>query len=345
MAVRLTRRAADSWPGAGFAARIRSVRETADRPTIGGMSALQDGLPVAVYRYLPEGWGLDDPLPPVHSGAIYHYTNLAGVHGLIASNVAWASHVLDMNDPSERLYGWGVIRKRFKSHPPSGSDGALRQLRDILRDADEPGAWYPRPFVLSGSAAPDSLTQYRLYGQCQVEIVGGRWTAAPAGERHPGPDLLSEWRPVLYGARAARPYVDRMLRAAVAVMDAVPPEDFTDEALTSMLALEVLALHIKNKAYEDEREVRLVFSAQRYHSVGKVRVSGERLVTYVEARPAELPEPDIVCAVRLGPLATGPRNVEALRVHHRNHTRSTSSRYDLEERGLKVQLTKAPFRN
>lgn len=313
-----------------------------NRHTIKGVSRLQDGVPVAVYRYLPSGWNLDDPLPPVHEGPVYHYTNLAGVHGLIKDNAAWASHVLDLNDPSERLFGWDVIRRRLKKHPPAGSEGALRELKKIVRAAVSPGGWYPQPFVLSASAASDSLTQYRLYGQCQVQLAGGTWTAASQDDRIPN-DLQAVWRPVLYGPKAARRYVDRMLRAAIAIMDAVPPEDYTDEGLTAMLALEALALHIKDPAYADEREVRLVFSAPQYLSIGKTRVSGERLVTYLEAHPEGDGIRDVVRSVRLGPLAGSSRNIEAIRLHHRNCSREFAPTIVDRDAGLVVKRSRTRY--
>ena len=248
--------------------------------TITGVNQFQDCVPEAVYRFLPKN-DLEDPLPPVHEGAVYHYTNLAGVHGLIESNVAWASSVLDLNDPRERLYGWNVIRERFASHRPNGSPHSLGEIEDFLQEVDVPADWYPRGFILSASAAADSLTQYRLYGQCQVEFAGGIWGASPRDGNRPLRDLMAVWRPVLYGADAAASHVDRMLAAAVSAMDSVDPEDYTDEALRAMYALEFLALYIKNPAYEDEREVRLAFSTQ-YNQ--KVRVGGNRLITYLVAR-------------------------------------------------------------
>jgi hypothetical protein len=300
-------------------------------------------VPVAVYRYLPDGWGLEDPLPPVHTAPVYHYTSLAGVHGLIESNVGWASHVLDLNDPTERLYGWDVIRKRYRESPPAGSSGAHTELANIFDQADDPGTWYPRPFVLSASAAPDSLTQYRLYGQCQVEIVGGTWTATSHRDRFVGDDLLAQWRPVLYGSQAAQPFVDRMLQATIAIMDSVPPEDYEDQGLTSMLALEILALHIKDEAYADEREVRLVFSAQAHHSIAKVRVSKDRLVTFVEAQPLSDDAIDVVRSVRLGPLAGGRRSREAIKLHYGNHSRRQVGLLEFEEQGLDVSLSSTRF--
>ncbi len=302
---------------------------------------------MAVYRHLPRSPRLKDPLPPVYEGTVYHYTSLAGVHGLIGSKVAWASSVQDLNDPSERLYGWDVIRGRFASHRPPGSSHAIGELKTILEQADEPGDWYPQAFVLSASMVADSLTQYRLYGQCQVAFAGGTWDASPPNGHRQLRDLMAVWRPVLYGPAAAMDYVDRMLAAAASIMDSVAPEDYTDETLVAMFALEVLALHIKNPAYEDEREVRLVFSTDDNL---KVRVGDNRLITYLEARPVHddglnhHAEPELVEAVRLGPLAGGKRSAAAIRIHHQNSTGDPRRFFGSDERKLEVALSETPYR-
>lgn len=299
--------------------------------------------PVAVYEYLPRDWRLGDPLPSVHTGPVFHYTNLAGNLGLIETGVAWASHVRDLNDPSERLYGWDTIRQRFKARPPATSDYALAQIQEILDYVDQPGDWYPQAFVFSGSTVGDSLTQYRLYGQYQVELAGGVWRASSDVNRLYLDEDTAEWRPVLYGPDKAEPYIDLMLAAAADIIDNIPPESGPeDESMLAMLALEVLALHIKHPAYADEHEVRLVFSAPRgSYANARVRIARDCPVKYLEVRAAGNAEQGFIKGVVLGPLAGGENTAESIRLHHRNHFPVPSS---LSHEGLPVSVSQTPYR-
>ncbi len=93
-----------------------------------------------------------------------------------------------------------------------------------------------------------------------------------------------------------------------------------------MQMLETLALHIKDESFQDEREVRLVFSVPSRYPPGitNVRVTSDgRLVTFVAARPTDtlagFPR-YAVRAVRLGPLAGSGRIAEAIQLHHFNHS-------------------------
>jgi hypothetical protein len=107
-----------------------------------------------------------------------------------------------------------------------------------------------------------------------------------------------------------------------------------------------VTLHIKNPAYEDEREVRLVFSTDDNL---KVRVGDNRLITYLEARPVHdddlnhHAEPELVEAVRLGPLAGGKRSAAAIRIHHNNNADYPSRIFGSDEQEFEVALSETPY--
>lgn len=279
-------------------------------------------VPQSVYAFVGPVQVEDDPLPAGHIGDVYHYTGLSSLHSVIESGVLFASHAQDLNDPTERAYGWEVIGERLDA--VQLSDRARELLAEAFVYAPAPGDWFPNPFVLSASSEADSLTQYRLYGQYAVTLAGGVWTAAPPDEPDIGEAFRAVWRPVLYGPDEARPYVDRMLAAAAALVDALPfDEDPTQYGDAVLEMLETLALHIKDESFRDEHEVRLVFSVPSgFTGATHVRVaSDDRLVTYVKARPLDQGEDrHAVQAVRLGPLAGAGRTVEAIQQHFLNHS-------------------------
>ena len=100
--------------------------------------------------------------------------------------------------------------------------------------------------------------------------------------------------------------------------------------LTAFMALEYLALHIKNPDYQVENEVRLVFTETEAPSTVEVREVNGKLIPYVEARPVpKLPDEteDIVKSILLGPGAGGLRNRKALEAHMARNTRQKGRIY------------------
>lgn len=284
------------------------------------MPKLEDAVPFALYSWLPAG---TSALPDSYKEPVFHYTTLAGAHGIIESNAVFASHIGDLNDPSERLYGWSVIQDRFEATKDRFPDEFQKRISAVCERASEPGDRFAQAFVVSASTAPDNLTQFRLYGQCHVELAGGIWTASQAQNAGIRFEMQAVWREVVYGAQAAYPFVDEMLDAIAEGFAArTESTKFSDNELFSwMEILEILALHIKHDAYSDEREARLVFSLRPhdYMDAAHVRPRGDRLVTYLQAVPHDLIGLSTVKSVRLGPLAGGARTAEALRVHHYRH--------------------------
>lgn len=258
-----------------------------------------------------------DPLPAAHDGAVYHYTNADGLHGVLTSNCVYASHAITMNDPREGSFGWDVIRERYEADPPPrGSE--FSTIFDEIFSSDGNRSWETPAFVLSGTALPGNLNQYRLYGMYQVELDGGTWGLLPRDGTEPhSMTPRAQWRPVLYGAAGAEPYVDRMLDWAVQIMASVNPENFEDTGLVAALAIQVLALHIKDESYAHEDELRLVFGVERFgwQDWVEVRPRSDRLVPYVRATTGKVQD-GVVRAVELGPTVQGRANVDAVKHLH-----------------------------
>jgi len=290
-----------------------------------------------VLKHSKDEW---QPLPPIHHGKVYQYTGIAGAHGIIKSNMIWASHSLCLNDPSERRYGWDAIREyRKQGTPVPGSDYAQSEIDRIL--ANEEG-WYPESYVASASLDSDSLTQFRLYGSVELSLPGGEWeTVARNRERDDRAPVIGgypqvpvgrgQWREVWYGYDEAVPHILGMFYTIAAYIDSFEAPAYKGyNYLTAFMALEYLALHIKNPDYEVEKEVRLVFTENTSPATVEVREINGKLIPYVEARPVpKLPDEteDIVQGIRLGPGAGGLRNQKAFEAHLARNTRQKGRTY------------------
>lgn len=100
-------------------------------------------------------------------GPIYHYTDPAGMLGIITGRVLWATEASGMNDLAEIRQGWEFIRKWLATQ--SQDDDVLSDMRDVARAGPEE-MWYgtapsvDNVFVLCATQAGDDANQWRLYG-------------------------------------------------------------------------------------------------------------------------------------------------------------------------------------
>lgn len=105
---------------------------------------------------------LDDesPVPDV----IYHYTNAAGVKGILESGTLWLSDLTTLNDPSEITYGitraLPILQDRVASLHPAG-----QRFTDNIKAFADTGALQRSAhfFVCSFSSESDDLSQWRAY--------------------------------------------------------------------------------------------------------------------------------------------------------------------------------------
>jgi hypothetical protein len=100
----------------------------------------------------------DNPLPPVLSAAVkefrawshrqlvmeaaatkiteplYHYTDAAGLCGIVKSQRIWFTSYLHLNDPSELIYGLDIVHRLLKAIGEGANDGLVKQFCDIVHD-------------------------------------------------------------------------------------------------------------------------------------------------------------------------------------------------------------------
>jgi hypothetical protein len=94
---------------------------------------------------------------------LYHYTDDAGLHGILESGTLWLSDIFGLNDPSELSHGVApaitAIRERAEAGPGESQIFA-RKFESFYRTAlQEVGTF----LVTCFSAAADDLGQWRAY--------------------------------------------------------------------------------------------------------------------------------------------------------------------------------------
>jgi len=103
---------------------------------------------------------LHAPIP----SALYHYTSINGLAGIIESNAFWASHAEYLNDSGERTYAASLVKGVLEEvAAEDGNEG----FAEILNRNPHLGDHLVRgmmPFVVCFCESGDLLSQWRGYG-------------------------------------------------------------------------------------------------------------------------------------------------------------------------------------
>jgi len=160
----------------------------------------------------PLEWLASDDFPEFTAPAehAWHYTDAAGLMGIVTSQKLFASATEVVNDSSEVTYGIELVRRVWKevseqsNFPPAN----VAYIAEALSD-DWPNYIADSIFIVSASEEPDLLGQWRGY-------AGGDSFAI-------GFDLESTgWRKVTYNTDQQRELVEAHLRAYLAGPAAAP---------------------------------------------------------------------------------------------------------------------------
>lgn len=116
---------------------------------------------------------------------VYHYTDAAGLLGIVRDRKLWASEAAGLNDWAEVRQGWAKILEWAQRQPASDA------MTLILDHASNPEKQSNEVFILSASTRPDDSNQWQLYAS------GGRGYAVELDPSIPlvvASDAVRRWR-------------------------------------------------------------------------------------------------------------------------------------------------------
>lgn len=220
---------------------------------------------------------------------LYHYTSLAGLHGIIKEAGFWASDNRFMNDAAEQRHGAEVAvrvllhcQRRFRCRRFSD---ILEGVIDNIRSASKTGT-----LVACFSTARDSLEQWRGYGPFGAVCIGIGGNKEGERPLFYGPSCLPyqafyDERPklilLLSIIRRYESEYDLDLQAMSEHWPTYHDKQYIDH-LTTHISSSIVAF--KNSAFKMESEIRIVipYSAEKHFSGGlKFRESPLGLIPYV----------------------------------------------------------------
>ena len=176
----------------------------------------------------PLEWLASDDFPEFTAPAehAWHYTDAAGLMGIVTSQKLFASATEVVNDSSEVTYGIELVRRVWKevseqsNFPPAN----VAYIAEALSD-DWPNYIADSIFIVSASEEPDLLGQWRGYAGGDGFAIGfdlestGWRCLAPA---RVSPVFPHGWRKVTYNTDQQRELVEAHLRAYLAGPAAAP---------------------------------------------------------------------------------------------------------------------------
>jgi hypothetical protein len=221
---------------------------------------------------------LGSPLRRQPETPFYHYTDAAGLSGILETHSIWATEYGKLNDPHELTRGERVIQDELEAisqeYPETTPRGWLcrhvEQARQGHRLIDIPNIGI---YVASFSSHGDLLDQWRAYADdASGYTIGFNSLPLPTGVQAPSSlasSLAIDFAPCEYSAEVFRARVrdtlfyvaDGLDKYALTYCDnAMQLQRINHEAMGAALArLATLVPFLKDPSFAGEKEWRLIF--------------------------------------------------------------------------------------
>lgn len=269
-------------------------------------------------------------------GLRYHYTDAAGLLGIIQNSRLWATDLRFLNDPSEGGFFPERLLALMRSKPGGVNDvekSIITGLENVLRNP----SWNYSTFAVSLSGNGDLLSQWRGYGSFGKGYAVGLNLEGML----PHPQVASYYD-VVYGDQGLAGLALDLLDLFVSATERWKDMMHKEWART----LSVIAKSFKDSSYIEEQESRLVCSysdggKNNFHNELplKFRAKGSDVVPYIsmsldllrDGDEPRLPLEHIV----VGPGVDFERNYASINALLKAHSYSN----------VKVEQSVIPFRS
>jgi hypothetical protein len=278
-------------------------------------------------RYFP----YTQPPPP----PLYHYTNAAGLVGILDSGSLWASAIGHSNDLREIACAFELARPiltELAAQPEFQKQNQHLLMSVLEKFFEDPESPMQDGFAVSFCAKPDLLSQWRAYGDeggFSLEI----YPLARASVHEPDTEAMDV---VLLRSAIGRKLLVRKVnydsieqqaefrervittsRLLDEVTEEIPDADTTAVVVTLLTSSLIEWVYtVKDVAFAEEQEWRLIClpdinyfyggKTYRHYEAVKTRVRNGMIVPYVVVEPIEglLPITSVTCGPALHPNLT-----------------------------------------
>ena len=272
---------------------------------------------------------------------LYHYTSMEGLLGIVQSGRIRASDSRYLNDRTESTHIYELLKNHIsqKVIKTTGTDRKCHE--DLLLALEKPTIY--DVFVASFSERGDWLSQWRAYSRGGIgfsigfdakSLRAGYISDTSSGKPQ---SVRGQLANVRYLSNDADSSLDEVLNAvkeiAVSMSTIANPPIGLGEATARCLA--VFAPMFKHRAFEEEREWRLILSEFPSPMPAKrFRVGKSALVPYVEAEPL-IKESYFIKEVIVGPTPHPELSKDSV----------TALFQSLDHPGVTVRTSNVPYRH
>ena len=231
---------------------------------------------------------------------LFHYTDAAGIQGIVTKDELWASHVEYLNDAQEFRYARELVLSRFNERiqQTTGDVGNICKIRDVYESRSLMWQSIADIYIACFCEDGDLLSQWRAYAAhgegFAIGFNAGRifQTVCADGDLGKSTKLLR----VIYDVDRQHYWIDLAIDKLLAALNTNTATNVLEQV---PLMFSEIAFSFKHPAFREEREWRLVCSAQpELQRIINIRVSGARLLPYV--------------AIQVGTRAAGPSYVQVI---------------------------------
>lgn len=259
--------------------------------------------------------------PSIIPELVYHYTDAAGLKGMLENGKIWATDHRFLNDKNELVHFRSAANDTLKGVMEKASSERTKALcRSALRYGEM--AWTYDNFIFSLSQEADDLSQWRGYAREGRGFTLG-FDAAELIKISDSVSFSCGFGKVEYNYDRQTKTLERVisdfdteLKGYLSKYKASDleenPEDVAARTLDAVI--EFRAAISKHQSFAAEKEWRLVGMVSRLEPeiTVKVRTSGDRLVPYIEVgsdSSDKLP----IASIGVGPGFTGPEDISAVK--------------------------------
>ena len=212
---------------------------------------------------------------------LYHYTTIQDLKGILSSRSIWCSHISTLNDPSELHYGRDFVQSKLKEAIEQERDDRIRSfLNDLAMYTSSYDRSLFHTYVACFCEFDNLLSQWRGYSDPDGGYNLGFTFSSDTKFSH-DPSRLSDHshvilRKVIYDEQirneVVSEYITAITDAARSALErmstedgSVPREWATQAAMESVNILLDMILTLKNPAFHEEREWRLINAMRGNH--------------------------------------------------------------------------------
>ena len=244
--------------------------------------------------------------------AVFHYTDLGGLRGIVQNNDLWLTHSRFSNDDEEITYGYRIVNQVIEEQRNNAVLAErvplLDKLAELVKEPTPEGV-----YICCFCLEDDLLSQWRGYGGngtgVSVQFDPKQFDYI-TGPDSPHGGLVRLWK-VFYDEKTQASIVRQAIDFAYL--------NAADDDSRSKLAADIIQFFIptfKNESFSEEKECRLIFTPKPdFSEPAEFRVARGMLIPYYSLKkiggPSNSTRQLPISGVKIGPSANRHLNKES----------------------------------